>query len=71
MEITYDKAADALYIAFGKGKFFKNKKLDNLTILDLDAKGKLLGIELLNVRKRTPARSLSQINVKNLLVAAK
>ena len=47
MEIEYDKEADALYIDFKKGDFAKNKKVDDFTVLDLDAKGNLLGIELL------------------------
>ncbi len=70
MEITYDKEADAMYIEFRKGKFAKNKKIDELTIIDLDEEGNILGIEILEVSKRIPIESLSQINVKNLLVAS-
>ena len=65
MEIRYDKEADALYIEFRKGKFAKNRKIDDFTIIDLDAEGKILGIELLEVSKRMP-ESLSEVNVKNL-----
>ncbi len=36
MEITYDNEADAMYIRFKKGKFHKNKKIDDNTIIDLD-----------------------------------
>ncbi len=68
MEINYDKEADAMYIRLRKGKFAKNKKLDDLTILDLDKKGEILGIELLNARKRFPKESLSRVSVKNLIV---
>ena len=71
MDITYDKAADALYIAFGRNRIVSNRKLDDFTILDLAENGKLLGIELLDVSKRVPANSLSRINGKSLLVAAK
>lgn len=70
MEISYDKEADAVYIEFRKGKFAKNKVLDDFTILDLDEKNNILGIELLEVSKRIPIESLSEVNVKNLLVAA-
>jgi uncharacterized protein YuzE len=70
MEITYDKEADALYIEFRKGKFAKNKKIDDFTIFDLDADGNLLGIELLDASKRIPTESLSEVNVKNLLAVA-
>ena len=67
MEITYDKDADAIYIRFLKGKFAKNKKIDDFTIIDIDSKDNILGIELLDVSKRIPLESLSEVNVKNLL----
>jgi len=67
MEITFDKDADALYIEFFSGDFASNKKMDDSTILDLDEKGNIIGIELLNVSKRIPKNFLSEVNVKNLL----
>ena len=69
MEITYDKDADAMYIELCHGKFNRNKKIDDLTILDLDAKGNILGIEFLDVSKRIPPKELL-LHVKNLKVAA-
>lgn len=70
MEINYDKQADAIYIEFRKGEFAKNKKIDDFTIVDFDERGNILGIELLDVSKRIPAESLSEVNVKNLLAVA-
>jgi len=69
MNINYDKKADALYIEFSKGKFATNKKIDDFTILDFDAKGNVLGIEILEASKRIPLKSLSEVNVKNLATA--
>ena len=69
MEINYDKEADAMYIELRKGDFAKNKKIDDFTIIDLDKQGNILGIELLEVSKRIPHESLSQLHVKNLIVA--
>ena len=71
MEISYDKEEDAMYIKFKEGSFSKNKKIDDSTVIDMDKDGKLLGIELLEVSKRIPKESLSQVNVKNLLAVAK
>ena len=71
MEIDYDKEADAMYIEFRKGDFSRNKKIDNFTIVDFDKKGNLLGIELLDASKRIPQKSLLQVRVKNLAIAAK
>ena len=70
MEISYDKKADAMYIEFKKGEFAKNKKIDNFTIIDLDQKGNMLDIELLEISKRIPIKSLSEVSVKNLLTTA-
>ena len=67
MEITFDKDADAVYIEFSSGNFSSNKKMDDSTILDLDEKGNILGIELLNVSRRISKDFLSEINVKNLV----
>ena len=67
MEISYDKEADAMYIEFRKGKFVKNKKVDDFTIIDLDKEGKILGIELLEVSNRLPTEAISEIHVKNII----
>ena len=64
MEISLDLKADALYIKFQEGRFAKNKKIDDDTVIDLDAKGRLLGIEILNVSKKVPAKGLSGVSVK-------
>ena len=55
-----------MYIELQKGDFYKNKKIDDLTIVDLDKKGNILGIEFLKVSKRIPKESLSEVNVKNM-----
>lgn len=64
MEISFDAQADALYIKFSNGKFAKNKKVDEETILDYDSKGKLLGIEILFASKRIAGKYLSNIKIK-------
>ena len=70
MEISYDKDADALYIEFQKGKFQRNKKIDDLTIIDLDENEQILGIELLAVSKRLHLNSLSELKFKTLMSTA-
>ncbi len=71
MKITFDREADALYIEFSEGKFASNKKIDENTIIDLDAKGNIIGIEFLDVSKRISKNFLSSISVKNLVSAEK
>jgi len=70
MEITYDKDADAMYIKFREGEFSSNKVIDRETIIDLDKRGNILGIEILSVSKRIPLSSLSEISFKNLIKVA-
>ena len=70
MEISLDLKADALYIKFQEGKFAKNKRIDEDTIIDLDGKGRLLGIEMLNVTKKVSVRDLSDVSVKLPLKAS-
>ena len=67
MKITFDKEADAMYIEVSDEEFVANKKIDAETILDLDKKGKIIGIELLNVSKRMTKDFLSDIRVQNLV----
>lgn len=70
MEIVYDKEADAMYIRFRNGEFGNNKIIDKNTIIDLDKKGNILGIEFLSVSKRIPLNSFSEISIKNLVSMA-
>jgi len=64
MEIKIDLKADALYIRFQKGKFAKNKIIDEDTIVDFDKKGRLLGIEMLNITQRIPLKQLTDVSVR-------
>ena len=68
MEISYDKNVDAMYIRLRKGDFAKNKVIDDLTIFDLDSKGNLLGIELLDASKRFSKKSLQEVHVKDMVL---
>lgn len=64
MEISYDDIADAMYIKLRDGKFMKNKEVSEGIILDIGKGGTLLGIEILEVSSRLPAKELTHIDVK-------
>ena len=49
MKITYDKIAQAVYIYLSEVKVAKTLQLNNRTIVDLDEKGGIVGIEILEV----------------------
>lgn len=54
IEAKYDKEADAAYLSLKKikkGEAVKTISLNEDIIIDLDKKGKILGIEILNASK--------------------
>ena len=55
MRLEYDTNVDAAYIylvyPLRKGQAKKTKELNNNIILDFDAKGRLLGVEILHASK--------------------
>jgi uncharacterized protein YuzE len=54
MKITYDKIANAAYMTLRKGKVAKTVEMADDVIIDLDKKGNLLGIELLDASNQLP-----------------
>ncbi len=60
MKITYDKIADAAYMVLRKGKVSKTVEMSSNVIIDLDKKGNLLGIEMLEASSQ-----LSKQSIKN------
>ena len=64
MNISYDKDADCLYIQFQQGKVHKTKKIDEgLLLVDIDAAGRIYGIEIIGVSERMSVASLGKINI--------
>lgn len=50
-KIEYDKTVDALYIHVSPGKIHKTVKLNGRVFFDVDKKGKIVGIEVLDASK--------------------
>ena len=51
MKVEYDKKLDIMYIRFKKGKYAFSEELNENAVLDLDAQGRLLAIEILDISK--------------------
>ncbi len=71
MIIKLDKKADALYIRIGKGKVHKTIPHKNY-LIDVDKKGGVIGIEVLNysrAAKAEPEFSVSVIGGKSFIHA--
>ena len=58
MHQSYDATADALYVTLRDGKVASTRELDDSTMLDLDAAGNLLGIEVLNPGRSWPLTAI-------------
>ena len=48
MKVNYDKIADAVYIRLKNTKVKKTKEVSDRLVIDLDLKGDVVGIEVLN-----------------------
>lgn len=53
MKIEYDQKADAMYIRLLAGKVAESDEVRPGVVFDFDAAGRVLGIEMLDVSKRT------------------
>jgi uncharacterized protein YuzE len=53
MKVEYDRYADAIYIRFRAGTVVESDEVRPGVVLDFDADGKVLGIEMLDVSERT------------------
>jgi uncharacterized protein YuzE len=53
MKIEYDQQADAMYIRLRAGKVIESEEVRPCVVLDFDAQGQVLGIEMLDVSQRT------------------
>ena len=68
MKIEYSKDADALYVYFREVEVAKSKEIEEGVVVDLDEKGHIVGIEILDASKRLTARELVNVNIENLPV---
>ncbi|MGH7046538.1 MAG: DUF2283 domain-containing protein [Stellaceae bacterium] len=62
--MTVDEEADALYIRFDEAKIVESEEVSDGIILDFDATGRVVGLEMLYVRERFPNADLSRVQVE-------
>lgn len=66
MKIEYSKAADALYVYFKQGEVAKSKEVGEGVVVDLDAEGHVIGIEVLDASSRIGIQDLVKVTIENL-----
>ena len=64
MNINYDKVADAIYMTLRKGKVAKTVEMEDRLIVDVDKRGNILGIELLDAGNQLQKSMRNGIPVK-------
>jgi uncharacterized protein YuzE len=70
MKLEYDSQADAIYIRLEDVAVASTRELEDNLIVDLDAKGKMVGIELLFVSDYLSPEDIDSFTVTNLLASA-
>lgn len=68
MKIEYDREADALYIQFREAYVNDNIDIEEGVTIDLDEKGHILGIEILDATKKLSLKDIVNISIENLPV---
>ena len=64
MRMKVDNEADALYIRFDDAKIVESQEVSDGIVLDFDANGRVVGFEMLGVRRRFPAADLTRMDVE-------
>lgn len=60
MKSYHDKYADAVYLQLKKGKISHSRKMSDRIVADLDKKGNVLGLEILDASSQISQKSLKQ-----------
>lgn len=68
MKIEYSKDADAIYVYFKEDFVARSKEVEDGVVIDLDEKGHLIGVEVLDVSRRFALSDLVNVNIENLPV---
>jgi uncharacterized protein YuzE len=63
VKLAYDAAADALYLTLDESPPADTQELRPGIIADLDAQGRVVGIEILNLRKQFPGADLNRMQL--------
>lgn len=64
MRITYDPKYDVLYLKLGEAEKVYCKEIDEDITMDLDAEGKLAGMEILPASKHINLSTLLPVEIK-------
>lgn len=61
MRVRFDEQADALYVRLAESPVVESEEVRPGVVLDLDARGEVVGIEILRAGKRLPTAELTHV----------
>jgi len=66
MKLTVDEKADALYLRLNEAAIVESEEVQAGVILDYDAHGRVVGVELLGIKARAAGQSLRELLFQNI-----
>ena len=64
MKLNIDKEADALYLRLDESSIIESEEVAPGIVLDYNEEEQVVGIEILNISKRSPQVSLSNLQLQ-------
>ena len=66
MKLQYDSQVDAAYIKLSEAEVTDSEEVRPGVVVDYDAKDRVVGIEILHVRKERPDINLDQLELESV-----
>ena len=64
MKMQYDEKADALYLRLDESKIVESEEVSPGIVLDFNGNKQVVGIEVLDVKRRVPSADPTQLKFK-------
>ncbi len=65
MKLNVDEKADALYLRLDDTKIVESEEVEPGVVLDFNAKGQVVGIEILRLSKRVPKLNVREFQFQS------
>jgi len=66
MKLKIDRKTDALYLRLDDSRILESEEVAPGIVLDFNRKNQVVGIEVLNLSKRTPKLNLGHLELQNI-----
>jgi len=64
MRLHVDEKADAIYIRFDEASIVESEEVRPGVVLDFDARGRVVGLEMLRVKESLPEADLKKVQLE-------